>query len=226
MAPPYPPPQQGPYPPPAPGPAPQPAPVHPHGQPVESAERVVADVKSEVPKNLTEFERLPYPMMALVAGGFIAIGIGFLSLIVELVWRTSFLTYYGTFMAQVICAVLSFVADLVLGIGLLYCYVTAKRGNWYRAMWLGFVIGILLLIFGNGGGRFGGIVGIIGAILIFIDPNIRHLGDPNFVRPPPPQPVSPQPIYQQPPPAYGPPPPQSGYQQPPPPYGPPPPPGF
>jgi|GEM_PF-6170107 len=218
MAPPYPPPQPGPSPPPAPAPQYQPAPAQQHVQPVQSAEKVVADVKSEVPKNLAEFEKLPYPLMALVAGGFFAIGIGFLFFLVDMFWRIPYFYYFGGFLA-VIFAVLSFVADIILGIGLLYCYVLAKKGNWYRAMWLGFVIGILLIILGNNGGKFGGVIGIIGAILIFLDPNIRHLGDPNAVTPPPPQPVPPQPMYQQPPPTYGPPPPPMGPAPPPPPGG-------
>ena len=160
-------------------------------------------------------------MMAIVAGGFIALGIGFLSFIVELVWSSTYAFYYGTFADHVVCAVLAFFADIVLGIGLLYCFVSAKSGNWYRAMWLGFIISIFLLVFGNGGGKLGGIFGIIGAFLIFLDPNIRHLGDPNFVPPPPPQPVPPQQVCIQPPLPYGPPPPPPTEPAPPPP-----PPGF
>ena len=169
MAPPYPPlqpapagPQQAPYaaPQPNPGVAPPPS-----SQPVEAAEKVVDDVKREVPKNLTEFERLPHSLMAIVGGGFIAIGVGFLVMIVNLIWVN--FGWYGGIVSHIICSILAFVADIVFGIGLLYCYVLAKKGNWYRAMWICFIDAIFLLIFGNLGGQIGALIGILGGVLIF-----------------------------------------------------------
>jgi len=211
MTPPYPPPQPGPAPPPT---GPQPA------QPsvTASAEHVVDDVKKEVPKNVSEFERLPLPMMAIVGGGFVAIGLGFLVMLVELVWTPFGFYYYENLVSRIICTMLRFAADIVLGIGLLYCYVLAKKGNWYRAMWMSFVIGVLLLIFGNGGGALGGIFGLIGGVLIFIDPNLRHLGEPGYVAPTLVATPYPPPAYGPPPPPQAPPPtnPQTGAGPPPP----------
>ena len=206
MAPPYPPPQPAPAgpqqaPPMTPQPNPPVAPP-PSSQPVDTAEKVVSDVKKEVPKTITEFERLPHPLMAIVGGGFFAIGVGFLVLIANLLGIN--VGWYHGIVSQIICSLLNFVADIVFGIGLLYCYVLAKRGNWYRAMWLCFIDAVLLLIFGNLGGQIGALIGLIGAVLIFLDENLRHLGQPGYAPAPmPPSPYGPPAQH----PAYGTPPP-------------------
>ena len=139
-------------------------------------------------------------MAVLVIGGFIAIGIGF----IEMIWRivvvaaTPEVSYFlvGSLAAgfAIICYLLTFFLAVVFAIGLLYAYVTAKRGNWYKAMWIGAICGFFLLFLGIGG-FFGGLCGLGGAALIYLDPNLRDLGRPGYQyqAPPPPPPQQPPP---------------------------------
>jgi hypothetical protein len=154
------------------------------------------DVRSEVPRDINEIQRLPLPMLAMVVGGFCSIGLGFIFLIIGIVWATAAWGAYAHFFGAgaafgiaLMCTLLTFLVDLILGIGLLYSYVTAKRGDWNKAMWMAIIIGIILIILGSYGGKIGGIIGLIGGVMIFIDPHLRGMGQ----APPPPPPPPPAP---------------------------------
>ena len=157
----------------------------------DTAQQIVSDVRSEVPRDINEIQRLPLPMLAMVVGGFCSIGLGFIFMIIGILWAAAAWGAYSFFLGGgaalglvIVCTVITFLIDLILGIGLLYSYVTAKRGNWDKAMWMAIVVGIILLILGSYGGKIGGIIGLIGGVLIFIDPHLRGTGQ---TPPPPPQ---------------------------------------
>lgn len=206
------------YPPPGqPQPPPQPSPMPPPGQhygpppPRQgSPEQILGDVKREMPRSVEEVSRLPPYLMLPVIGGFCALLLGFIVMLLDVFYFFSF--WFGLPLWPV---VQFFVVNLIFGVGLLYGYVVTKRGDLDTGMLIVLVCSIILL-FGNGGGVLGGILGIIGAILIYLEKDriVRAQYAYGPGAPPQPQPMPPPPGGPVPPP----PPPGGPEPPPPPPY--------
>lgn len=183
----YPPPQQQP-------PYQAPPPQRQPGQ--ETPGQIMDDVKQEMPKSVDEVARLPGYLMLPVIGGFCAIILGFVVMLLNILWWSSFWIFPLWPVVQYV------LVNIIFGIGLFYGYVITKRNNLDTGLLIVIVCSVILL-FGNGGGVFGGILGILGGVLIYLEKERRTQYGPGA------PPLPPQPVH--------PPPPPPGPQQPPPP---------
>jgi hypothetical protein len=127
------------------------------GSGFEAQTRATIDqVSKEVPKSLEELEKLPIYLVLFVVGGFGAMGLGILVFLINIV------SVPRAFVIHVVQLIIS----VVFGFLLLWTYTQVRRAP-KTAYVLGFVFGIILL-FGNIGSVIGGILGIIGALILFL----------------------------------------------------------
>ncbi len=127
------------------------------GTGIEAQTRATIDqVSKEVPKSIKELEKLPIYLILFVVGGFCAMGLGILVFLFKIVDTPK--GFLGHIIQLVIC--------LVFGFMLLWTYTQVRRTP-KTAYVLGFVFSIILF-FGNEGGFIGGVLGFIGALMLFL----------------------------------------------------------
>lgn len=130
----------------------------PHrGRGFEAQTRATIDkVSREVPKSLDELEKLPIYLILFVLGGFCAIGLGILAFLLSIIGMPK----------NFIVHIVQLLICLIFGFLLLWTYTQVRRAP-KMAYVLGFVFGIILL-FSNWGGFIGGVLGILGALILFL----------------------------------------------------------
>lgn len=123
----------------------------------EAQTRATIDkVSREVPKSIDELEKLPIYLILFVLGGFCAIGLGILVFLLNIVGMPK----------KFVLHIVQLLICLIFGFLLLWTYTQVRRAP-KTAYVLGFVFGIILL-FSNWGGVIGGVLGLIGALILFL----------------------------------------------------------
>ena len=116
----------------------------------------IGKVSREVPKSIEELEKLPPYLILIVLGGFCAICLGILVFIFDILGNP------GKFLQHIAQLLIC----LIFGFLLLWTYTQVRRAP-KTAYVLGFVFSIILF-FSNLGGVIGGVLGIIGALILFL----------------------------------------------------------
>ena len=127
------------------------------GQGLEATTRDTIDkVSREVPRSLDEIERLPAYSALIVVGGLVAIGLGVLVFILNILdLPRNFAVHLG-----------QLIVSMVFGFLLLWIYTQIKQ-NPQTSYILGIVFSIVLF-FGNLGGVIGGVMGLIGSLILLL----------------------------------------------------------
>jgi hypothetical protein len=148
--------------------------------------------------------------MLPVIGGFCAILLGLLVALVSMFWWAATWFFGPAFFIWPLIQWI--IVNLIFGVGLLYGYVVSKHGDLDK----GFIIVLIcsiILFFGNWAGQLGGLLGIIGAILIWMEKDNLRRAQQAYAPPPPG--AAPPPGGPPAPPPTGPPAPPPGQQPPP-----------
>ncbi len=120
------------------------------------------EVLEDIPKSLSELERMPIDSLLIVIGAYVALGLGLFHFL-----TTSFVYSPFAFLFQ-------FIIDIVFGVGLLICYVRKERD----IVWpiLALLFSLFLIALGGPVGVVAGLIALFGSILSFlgnIDPSFK-----------------------------------------------------
>ncbi len=112
------------------------------------------DILDEIPKSLSEFERMSMDSLLIVLGAYTALALGFLHFLVS------------GFVYSPIPFLFQFLINVIFGAGLLICFVRKHRDIVWSVLAL--VFSLILIILGGPVGVVAGLIALFGSLLAFL----------------------------------------------------------
>lgn len=119
------------------------------------AENILDSVIESLPKSMDDIDDMPLYSILIVLSGYIAIGLGFINFLLQLIVNID------------VALVLHFLINLVFGFGVLLSYtkISDEKRKW--SVICG-ILSIILIALGGVVGILAGLIGIIGSGLAFL----------------------------------------------------------
>ena len=119
------------------------------------AENILDRVIESIPKSMSDIDNMPIYSILIVLSGYIAIGLGFINFLLQLVVKID------------LVLVLHFLINLFFGFGVLLSYtkISDEKRKWSVVCG---VLSIILIALGGVVGILAGLIGIIGSVLAFL----------------------------------------------------------
>jgi len=120
----------------------------------------IEGMRKEVPKSVDELVKLPPYLMLMVVGGGLAVLLGLIIGVLEIIWGAVVASWiFGAILHMIVC--------IIVGPLLIFAYIWCKRDLFIGTVLAG-VFSVVLIALGGIAGIIGGVFGLIGAILAFL----------------------------------------------------------